>query len=138
MANNVAWIAAGGAAGSVARYLMTVGVQRAADRVARWAQRPSGGLFPWGTLSVNIIGSLLIGYLSVRLVEAAGVAPHQRLGVLVGILGGFTTFSSFSLETMRLVEDGQFLRAAVNVTASVLACLAACWIGLRLARGTVV
>lgn len=122
-AMNVAWVAAGGAAGSVARYLLATGVQRAA-----------GGLFPWGTLAVNAIGSVAIGFLSVRL-EVVGMSPQHRIGVLVGILGGFTTFSAFSLETMRLIEGGQTAAAVKNILGSIAVGLIGCAIGLRMARG---
>lgn len=120
---NLAWIAGGGAVGSVLRFSLTVAVQRL-----------SGALFPFGTMLVNVTGCVAIGFLSERL-EASGVAPHVRLGLLVGLLGGFTTYSTFSLETLRLAEDGELGRALVNAGATLVLCLTGCWLGLRLARG---
>lgn len=82
-------------------------------------------------MSVNVLGCLAIGFLSVRFDQAA-VSPHVRMGVLVGLLGGFTTFSTFSLETWGLLEDRQAGWAAINVVGTVLLCLAACWAGRRI------
>jgi CrcB protein len=105
----------------VARYLLAVSVQR-------W----SGSLFPLGTLCVNVAGCLAIGFLATR-AEASALPAHYRLGLLVGVLGGFTTFSSFSWETLQLFERRESLYAAGNVLLSVLVCLLACWAGQRLA-----
>jgi CrcB protein len=114
------WVALGGALGSMARY-GSVGL------VARLA----GATFPWGTLCVNVVGSFTIGFIA-TLTSSDGrllVAPDTRAFVLIGMLGGFTTFSSFSLETMNLVRDGEWLWAAANVIGSVLLCLTAVWLG---------
>lgn len=121
--NKVLWIALGGAAGSAARYLLASGVQRLA-----------GTLFPLGTMTVNVLGCLAIGFLLIR-TESAVLAAHYRMAILVGFLGGFTTFSTFSAETLKLFEERTFLLAAGNVLITVVACLAACWLGQRLARG---
>jgi len=115
----VLWVALGGAVGSVARY----GVGAAA---ARW---PGLG-FPWGTLLVNVAGGIAMGVLAARL------GPDQeslRLALGVGLLGGFTTFSAFSLETVRLMEHQPGL-AALYATASVALIVGACWAGLSLGR----
>lgn len=112
-------VAAGGAVGAVARYGLGLG-----------AARLFGLAFPWGTLIVNVIGCLAMGLLAARL------GPEQesaRLVLAVGFLGGFTTFSAFSLETVRLMQH-QPGWAAAYVLASVALCLGACWAGLGLGR----
>lgn len=112
-------VAIGGAVGSVARY----GVGVAA---ARWF----GLGFPWGTLAVNVLGGLAIGVLAAR------VGPEQenlRLALGVGLIGGFTTFSAFSLETVRLMAHQPGL-AALYVSASLVLSVGACWMGLTLGR----
>jgi len=116
-------IALGGALGAVLRYLVATTVQRVA-----------GPAFPLGTLTVNVVGSLLMGMLFVMLVERAVVGPEWRAAVLVGVLGAFTTFSTFSMETFNLMAEGRMLAAAVNMVASVAACLAAVWLGVALGR----
>ena len=115
-------IAAGGGAGSVLRYLM-----------AGWVQRLVGETFPAGTLVVNMTGCLLIGVLS-ALFSATLIPEAYRMAVLVGVLGGFTTFSTFGLETFTLLNSGQALRALANVLLSVFVGLAAVWFGHRLGR----
>jgi CrcB protein len=88
-----------------------------------------------GTLTVNVIGSLLIGFLSaVLIVERVAFSAEYRSGILVGVLGGFTTFSSFSLETINLVERGLWLKAGVNIVLSISVCLLATGLGLWLGR----
>ncbi len=114
-------VGVGGAAGSILRYVLAGFVQRTV--VA----------FPLGTLVVNVTGCLAIGFLSERLTETS-VDPIYRTGILIGLLGGFTTFSSFSLETLKLAEDRQFGLALVNVAASVGTCLVAAWAGAKFAR----
>lgn len=119
----LASIAVGGALGSVLRYLIQV-------QCAHWW----GSKFPLGTLLVNVTGSLLIGVLSIVLLERWVVVDEIRLALLAGLLGGFTTFSAFSLETLHLLQQGSVLGAAVNVTLSVVLCLGACYLGVTLAR----
>ena len=116
-------IAVGGAVGSVLRFLMSNGVYGLLGRG-----------FPYGTLAVNVLGSLLMGFLYILLLERTVAGPELRGLLLVGLLGAFTTFSTFSLETLNLLEQAAYLRAAVNVAASVVACLAAAWLGLTLGR----
>lgn len=116
-------VALGGALGSVARYV-------AAMSINRWAN----SAFPWGTLFVNIAGSFLIGLLMVLLLKAGEWRESGRLLLVTGIMGGFTTFSSFSWETWKLMEEGRVAWAAANVTASVAVCLLATVAGAWLAR----
>jgi CrcB protein len=121
------WVALGGALGSVARFGCT-GVMA----------RLAGTAFPWATLLVNATGSFAIGVLA-GLMTADGrtlVAGDARAFLMVGVLGGFTTFSSFSLETLVLAREGAWGAAAANVVASVVICLIAVWLGYLLA-GTV-
>lgn len=114
------WIAAGGAAGSVLRYLL-----------AGWVQKDVWPL-PVGTLAVNVLGCLAIGFLATRF-DMIAVSSHVRMGVLVGLLGGFTTFSTFSWETLRLLRDGQLAYAGINVLGTVMICLLSAWAGHALA-----
>lgn len=102
--------------------------------IAGWAQRLAGGAFPAGTLIVNISGCLLIGFLTAALSGRVLIREELRIALLVGLLGGYTTFSTFGYETFELLNDGQIWRAALNVLASVLLGLAAVWGGYRLAE----
>jgi CrcB protein len=114
------WIAVGSAIGGVLRFLCSGLI---AERI--------GETFPWGTLAVNVAGSLVIG-LFFTLSEPDGrllVGTTARQFVLIGVCGGFTTFSAFSLQTLTLVRDGDWLRAGVNIVASVVLCLVAVWLG---------
>lgn len=118
------WIAVGSALGGMARYWCT-GV----------AARLFGDTFPWGTLLINILGSLVIGFF-VALTGPEGryvVEPNIRLFVAVGLCGGFTTFSAFSLQTMVLMQEGEWLHAGGYILGSVLLCLLAVWLGHLLA-----
>jgi CrcB protein len=116
-------IAVGGAVGALLRFAMSNGVYKLFGRD-----------FPYGTLAVNVLGSLLIGVLFILLIEKLAVAAEWRAGLLVGVLGAFTTFSTFSLETFTLMENGAFLKAGLNVFLSVVLCLAATWLGIGLGR----
>ena len=116
-------IAVGGAVGAILRFAMSNGVYKLFGRD-----------FPFGTLAVNVLGSLLIGVLFILLIEKLAVAAEWRAGLLVGLLGAFTTFSTFSLETFTLMENGAFIKAGLNVFLSVVLCLAATWLGISLGR----
>ena len=114
------WIMFGGALGTGARFFASGFV---ADRF--------GETFPLGTLFVNVSGSFIIGFVA-ALTDPAGpflVAPRIRQFVMIGILGGYTTFSSFSLQTLELARDGDWLRAGLNSALSLIGCLLAVWLG---------
>ena len=110
-------VAMGGAVGAVSRAALCVVLERCAGRV-----------FPWGTLAVNLIGGLAIGILAGQ----ARTHPFISLGLITGLLGGFTTFSAFSLDTVALAERGALTTAATNVLANVSLTLLATWVGGRL------
>lgn len=116
-------VAAGGAIGAATRWLAASAVQRMA-----------GGAFPWGTFAVNAIGSFLLGFLFVWLIERSTASELVRLALTVGFLGAFTTFSTYSLESVRLLQEGAFGLALGNVLGQVLICLALTWLGIQLAR----
>ena len=92
------------------------------------------GVFPLGTFVINVSGSFLLGFLFVLLAERIGLSPAWRTSVTVGFLGAYTTFSTFTLETFRLVEDGALGAAALNAFGSLLVGLVAVWLGVSLAR----
>ena len=115
---HVLWVACGGAAGSVLRYL-----------VSRWMP----ATFPWGTLTVNIVGSLLIGVL-VGLASKEMLSTEMRLLLVTGFCGGFTTFSTFANESYGMLEGDHILTAALYVSASVFAGILAVYVGLQLSR----
>ncbi len=117
------WVALGGAVGSVLRYKMS-----------GWVQGGGGGTFPVGTLFVNVSGAFAAGLLATFLLERSSVPAEVRTGLLVGVLGGYTTFSTFSLETLTLAHEGEWLYVVVNVVASVAGALLAVWLGQTLAR----
>ena len=119
----ILFIAFGGALGAVMRYGASVSVYSLLGRG-----------FPYGTMFVNVTGSLLMGLLSVILLDRFNVGPEWRAAILVGLLGSFTTFSTFSIETLNLLEQGDMTRAFANMILSVVVCLAAVWIGVSLGR----
>ncbi len=121
--NQVLAIAAGGAVGALLRYWAANGVYALLGRG-----------FPYGTLVVNISGSLLMGLLYVLLLERMSTGPELRAGLLIGVLGAFTTFSTFSIETLNLIEQADYLKAGLNIVLSVVACIGAAWFGLVIGR----
>ena len=117
------YIALGGALGSLSRYWLGGIIQRAYP-----------GSFPAGTLVINVTGSLLIGFLLRYSLDSAAVSTEVRAFLTIGFCGGYTTFSTFSWEAIRLIEDGDWRRASLYVTASVLLSLLATVLGIVLAR----
>ena len=114
------WIGIGSALRGMGRYWCSGVIARA-----------FGETFPWGTIIVNVSGSLVIGFLA-TLMSPDGrllVPPDARAFLTIGLCGGYTTFSSFSLQTLNLVRDGEWLWATANVLFSVTLCLAAVWLG---------
>jgi len=124
-AASILWVAAGGALGSVARYWL-----------AAFVAGLTGPFFPWGTLLINVLGSFVIGWFGAWTGPDGpiDVPPDIRVFVLVGICGGFTTFSSFSLQTLELLNAGETLRAGSYILGSVALCLLAVWAGFVLGR----
>ncbi len=122
--NHLLAVALGGSLGAVLRFLVSNGVYH-------WLGRS----FPYGTLAVNILGSFLIGLMTEALiVQRVAISSEYRAAILIGVFGSFTTFSTFSLETVFLIEQGNFAKAGYNVLISVFACLLAVWLGLLLGR----
>jgi CrcB protein len=111
-------VALGSAVGGAARWALS-----------GWIDGPSGSGFPWGTLAVNVLGGLLIGV-------GAGIIEREamRLLLITGVLGGFTTFSAYSLQSLQLLQGGRFGLAIGYALGSVVVCLLACWAGWTLAR----
>lgn len=112
-----------GAAGCLSRYYLS-----------GWVYGLLGRDFPYGTFVVNILGAFVIGFLMEFGIRSTMVPATLRVGLTVGFLGGLTTFSTFSYETFRLIEEGEFLVAFLNVAISVLVCLMFTWIGIFAAR----
>jgi CrcB protein len=117
------WVCLGGALGSGARY-----------SVARWALAALGPSFPFGTLFVNVTGSLLIGVVMTLAEVGAPISPTARLALTSGVLGGFTTLSSFSYESLHLIEEGTLGFAVLNVVGTLTLSLLACAAGVVLVR----
>ena len=118
------WVAIGGAIGTTGRYWLSGVVARL-----------FGETFPWGTLAINVSGSFIIGFFA-ALTGPDGrifVGSTARQFVMIGICGGYTTFSSFSLQTLNLMNDGEWFRAGANIAGSVACCLVAVWAGALLA-----
>lgn len=118
------WIAIGSALGGMARYWCS-GI----------AARLIGETFPWGTIIVNIVGSFIIGFFATLTGPDGRIFADTltRQFVMIGFCGGYTTFSSFSLQTLALLQDGEWLLASANIALSVIACLLAVWAGYALA-----
>ncbi|MGA3244901.1 MAG: fluoride efflux transporter CrcB [Bacteroidota bacterium] len=120
---NYLLVFAGGGIGAAARYWLSGLVYQRL-----------GSEFPSGTLVVNVIGCLLIGFLISIFEERFVLYPSLRIFLTIGLLGGFTTFSSFSFETMALLRDGELLYASANILLSVVLCLGGTWVGLTLGK----
>jgi CrcB protein len=117
------WIGAGGFFGAMTRYWL-----------GGWVARRMGTAFPYGTLAINVSGSFTLGVI-MGLLDGHTFAPVVRLATAIGFIGAYTTFSTFTYETMRLLEDGSALLAGMNVIGSVLAGLVAALLGLATGRG---
>ncbi|NOX75775.1 MAG: fluoride efflux transporter CrcB [Gammaproteobacteria bacterium] len=116
-------IATGGAVGALLRFWVSSGIYGLLGRA-----------FPYGTLVVNVLGSLLMGFLFVLLIDKLSLGPQWRAALLIGLLGAFTTFSTFSIETLNLIEEGEAMKALLNVVLSVVLCLGAAWLGVLAGR----
>lgn len=121
----LALVIAGGGFGSALRYLLgnAIGGQ-------------FGAGFPWGTLVINVAGSFLIGLIATLADESGGIGPSARVFLIVGVLGGFTTFSAFSLESLRLMEDGHVVRAIAYIGGSGTLAILAAVVGVWSARAS--
>ncbi len=117
------YLAIFGGMGCVARYM-----------VSGWVYSLAGKALPYGTLAVNVIGSLLLGLIMEGSLRSTLLSPELRFGITVGFMGGFTTFSTFSYETVRLLEEGSMVAAGANILLNVTVCIAAALIGIYLAR----
>ena len=113
----------GGGFGALGRFLLSTKVTE-----------KFGSAFPYGTLSVNVIGSFVMGLLAMILVERLALDPLLKLGVFVGFLGAFTTFSTFSMDTLNLFEQGHHLRAISNMFISVSVSMFAVWLGVFIGK----
>jgi fluoride exporter len=102
--------------------------------ISGWVYALLGRGFPYGTFVVNITGAFIIGFLMEFGLRSTLIPPTLRIGITVGFLGGLTTFSTFSYETFRLLEEGNFVTASANVLVSVLVCLLFTWVGIFAAR----
>ena len=120
------FVALGGALGAVLRYSISSGIYH-------WFGRS----FPYGTLVVNILGSLAIGLLSILLLEKFNVSQELKLGLVVGVLGALTTFSTFSMDTIILLEQGLIQKALLNILLNVVVCIGAAWVGVQWAKSLV-
>ena len=116
-------LAVGGSLGAVSRYWLS-------SSTYRWL----GQDFPYGTLAVNLLGSLAMGFLSVLLVHRFHISEELRIGLLAGFLGSFTTFSTFAMDTLHLAGNQALAKAVVYVLASVFCCIIGAWIGLLTAK----
>lgn len=123
MFKTLLFIAIGGAFGAIMRFLSQATVYELYGRT-----------FPLGTLFVNVTGSFLMGLFSIYLVEKFNLSADWHLAILVGVLGSFTTFSTFSIETLVLFEQGDLLKAMTNILVSVVLCITAVWAGAYLAK----
>ncbi len=117
------WVAAGGALGALGRFWT-------GHLVHLWLPRS----FPWGTLVANLAGGLLIGMAYVLVVQRPGLDPAWRMALVVGFLGAFTTFSTFSLENLLMLQQGEWLRAVLYMFLSLAGCIAAAWAGTIVGR----
>lgn len=123
MLKTILLIAVGGALGAVMRFLSQATVYELVGRS-----------FPFGTMFVNVTGSFLMGLLSIFLVEKFNLGAEWHMAILIGVLGSFTTFSTFSIETLVLFEQGDMFKAFANIMLSVVLCIGAVWTGAYFAK----
>jgi len=121
------------------KHMFAIALGAAGGALCRWwvvllMQRYLGTSYPWATLLVNALGSLVLGFLVVYFLERSHLSDTLRLLLTVGFLGSFTTFSTFSVETVRLMEQGSVLLSFVHTMGSVVLCVALAWLGMWLAR----
>lgn len=116
-------IAGGGAIGALMRFYASTGIYAFLGRG-----------FPYGTLFVNISGSIVMGLLYVLFIDRLQVSPEVRSALMVGVLGAFTTFSTFSIETLNLLENGELGKATLNIVLSISLCLLGAWLGMLAGR----
>jgi len=117
-------ISLGGAVGTAARYLLSA-----------WLLRTLGPAFPYGTLAVNVIGSFLLGVIMQAGLDTTVLSPTARVVLGTGVMGGFTTYSTFNYETLQYLQEGAWAMASLNVATTLLVCLAAGALGGAVARG---
>jgi CrcB protein len=117
------WICLGGAVGTGARYLLS-----------GWLARTAGISFPWGTLAVNVIGSFLLGLIMQIALGTDLLSPTLRLALTTGVMGGFTTYSTFNYETLQYLQRNDWLMASLNLSATVVVCLVAGSLGFVAGR----
>lgn len=117
------FLALGGSLGAVARFA-----------VINWVAQILGRAFPYGTLAVNVLGSALMGFLGVYLLQKFHVSPEYRVAILTGFLGAFTTMSTFSIDSLSLMEKNQWFLASLYIAVTVVACIAAARGGMILAE----
>jgi CrcB protein len=117
------WICLGGAVGTAGRYLLS-----------GWLSGFMGAGFPWGTISVNVLGSFLLSALSQVALQSETFPPTLRLALTFGVVGGFTTYSTFNFETLGYLQEKAWLLGFVNIGVTVLACLAAGVLGIACGR----
>lgn len=114
----IAWVGLGGCFGAIARYL-----------IGGWVQDWTGSGFPYGTLTVNTLGSFFLGFLGTLSIKSGAIPLEYRLLILTGFLGSLTTFSTFSFESFQLLKDGMARAFLLNITGNVLICLVFVWMG---------
>lgn len=120
---NVIAVALGGSVGALMRFGVSTGIANLFGRA-----------FPYGTMVANVLGCLMMGILYVVMLERMAVAPEWRAAIQTGMLGAFTTFSTFSIETMLLIENGEAVRAVLNIVLTLGLCLSAVWLGMLMGR----
>jgi len=116
---NLVLVALGGALGAVSRYLMST-----------WVTNKLGSIFPWGTFAVNILGSFCLGLIFILSLDKSMINPQLKMFISIGFLGAFTTFSTFSVETVNIIKGGDFSGAFLNIGASIIIGLGASFLGM--------